>query len=59
MPVKRRGNESGGKLWREVWKIFKSLIAAYIAKLIAEQTKAIQTQRLKAQTPVEKAACQN
>jgi hypothetical protein len=38
-PVKSRANEPLGKLWREVWKIFKSLIAAYVAKLVAEQAK--------------------
>ena len=30
----------GGKLWREVWKISKPLIAAYVAKLVGEQAKA-------------------
>jgi hypothetical protein len=60
-PVKSRDERPLDKLWREVWKIFKPLIAAYIAKLIADQTKATQTQRLKLKGKVmaEKAACQN
>jgi hypothetical protein len=34
-PVKRR--EKGlGKLWREVWQFSKPMIAAYLAKLLAE-----------------------
>jgi hypothetical protein len=38
-PLKSRAGGPLGKLWREVWKISKPLIAAYIAKLIGEQAK--------------------
>jgi hypothetical protein len=36
-----KGRDSGplGKLWREVWKISKPMIAAYLAKLWAENAK--------------------
>jgi hypothetical protein len=36
-PVENPAAGSLGKLWREVWKISKPLIAAYIAKVLAEQ----------------------
>jgi len=39
-PVKRRDNGALGKLWREVWKFSKPVIAAYLAKLLAENAKA-------------------
>ena len=35
--VKSRNAGPVGKLWREVWKISKPLIAAYVAKLVGEQ----------------------
>ena len=35
--VKSRNAGPLGKLWREVWKISKPLIAAYVAKLVGEQ----------------------
>ena len=38
-PVKDRGSGSLGKLWRELWKISKPMIAAYLAKLWAENAK--------------------
>jgi hypothetical protein len=39
-PLKSRADGPLGKLWREVWKISKPLIAAYVAKLVWEQAKA-------------------
>jgi hypothetical protein len=39
-PVKNRADGPLATLWREVWKISKPLIAAYVAKLMAEQAKA-------------------
>ena len=39
-PLTRRADGPLGKLWREVWKISKPLIAAYVAKLVGEQAKA-------------------
>jgi hypothetical protein len=36
--VKRRGLEPLGKLWKEVWQFAKPIIAAYLAKLLAENT---------------------
>jgi hypothetical protein len=38
-PVKDRGSGSLGKLWRELWKISKPMIVAYLAKLWAENAK--------------------
>ena len=35
--VKNPGEGSLGKFWKEVWKISKPLIAAYITKVLAEQ----------------------
>jgi len=35
-PIKRRDNGPLGKLWKEVWKISKPLIATYFVKLWAE-----------------------
>jgi hypothetical protein len=42
-PVKSRAKGPLGKLWREVWKISKPLIATYVAKLVAEQVKVPKT----------------
>jgi hypothetical protein len=39
-PLKHRADGPLAKLWREVWKISKPLIAAYVAQLVAEQAKA-------------------
>ena len=39
-PLTSRADGPLGKLWREVWKISKPLIAAYVAKLVGEQAKA-------------------
>ena len=39
-PLTLRADGPLGKLWREVWKISKPLIAAYVAKLVGEQAKA-------------------
>ena len=39
-PLISRADGPLGKLWREVWKISKPLIAAYVAKLVGEQAKA-------------------
>ena len=39
-PLTRRADGPLGKLWREVWKISKPLIAAYVAKLVGDQAKA-------------------
>jgi hypothetical protein len=39
-PLISRADGPLGKLWREVWKIAKPLIAAYVAKLVGEQAKA-------------------
>ena len=36
-PLISRADRPLGKLWREVWKISKPLIAAYVAKLVGEQ----------------------
>src|ERR1700693_6570936 len=38
-PVKRRDAGPLGKLWREVWQFSKPMIAAYLAKLLAENAK--------------------
>jgi hypothetical protein len=38
-PVTRRGQGPLGKLWREVWQFSKPMIAAYLAKLLAEHAK--------------------
>jgi hypothetical protein len=35
--VKNPAEGSLGKFWKEVWKISKPLIAAYVAKVLAEQ----------------------
>jgi hypothetical protein len=35
--VKSRGNGPLGKLWKEAWKISKPLMAAYLAKKLAEK----------------------
>jgi hypothetical protein len=35
--VKNPAEGSLGKFWKEVWKILKPLIAAYVAKVLAEQ----------------------
>jgi hypothetical protein len=43
-PLKKRADGPLSKLWREVWKISKPLIAAYVAKLVEEQTKAAENQ---------------
>jgi len=40
-PLKSRADGPLGKLWREVWKISKPLIAAYVAKLLAENAEAL------------------
>ena len=37
--VKRRDKGLLGKLWREVWKFSKPMIAAYLAKLLAENAR--------------------
>ena len=39
-PLKHRSDGLLAKLWREVWKISKPLIAAYVAQQVAEQAKA-------------------
>ena len=41
-PLKSRALGPLGKLWREVWKISKPLMAAYVAKLVGEHTKSIE-----------------
>ena len=38
-PVKRGDNGPFGKLWKEVCKFSKSMMAAYLAKLLAENAK--------------------
>ena len=38
-PVKRRDKGPLGKLWREVWQFSKPMIAAYLARLLAEHAK--------------------
>ena len=38
-PVKRHDQGPLGKLWREVWQFSKPMIAAYLAKLLAEHAK--------------------
>jgi hypothetical protein len=38
-PVKRRDKGPLGKLWREIWQFSKPMIAAYLAKLLAEHAK--------------------
>jgi hypothetical protein len=38
-PVKHREKGPLGKLWREVWQFSKPMIAAYLAKLLAENVK--------------------
>jgi hypothetical protein len=37
-PVKRRDKGPLGKLWREVWQFSKPMVAAYLAKVLAEKT---------------------
>jgi hypothetical protein len=37
--VKRRDKGPLGKLWREVWQFSKPMIAAYLAKLLAENAR--------------------
>jgi hypothetical protein len=36
-PIKARNAGPEGKLWRGIWKLFKPIIAAYLAKLLAEK----------------------
>jgi hypothetical protein len=38
-PVKHRDKGPLGKLWREAWQFAKPMIAAYLAKLLAENAK--------------------
>jgi hypothetical protein len=38
-PLKRRNNAPFGQLWKEVWKFSKPMMAAYLAKLLAENAK--------------------
>jgi hypothetical protein len=38
-PVKGRDKGLLGKLWREAWQFSKPMIAAYLAKLLAENAK--------------------
>jgi hypothetical protein len=38
-PVKRRDQGSLDKVWREAWQFSKPMIAAYLAKLLAEHAK--------------------
>jgi hypothetical protein len=38
-PSKCRADGLLGKLWREVWQVFKPMIAAYVAKLWMENAK--------------------
>ena len=38
-PVKRRDKGPLDKLWREVWQFSKPMIAAHLAKLLAEHAK--------------------
>jgi hypothetical protein len=38
-PLKRRGDGPLAKLWKEIWKIFKPLIAAYVAKQMVGKPK--------------------
>jgi hypothetical protein len=45
-PLTHRADGPLGKLWREVWKISKPLIAAYVAKLVGEQLKRLKTSDL-------------
>jgi hypothetical protein len=42
-PVKRRDHGPLGNLWREVWQFSKPMIAAYLAKLLAEHVKTSQS----------------
>jgi hypothetical protein len=37
--IKHRDKGSLGKVWREVWQFSKPMIAAYLAKLLAENAK--------------------
>ncbi len=46
-PVKRRDNGPFGQLSREVWKFSKPMIAAYLAKLLAEHAKPPENKRLR------------
>ena len=48
-PVKRRDKGPLGKLWREVWQFSKPMIAAYLAKLLAENAKSPESKRLRTQ----------
>ena len=43
-PPNARVNGPVGKVWKEVWKISKPLIAAYLAKLVADQTSVPKTE---------------
>ena len=54
--VKRRDTGPLGKLWREVWQFSKPMIAAYLAKLLAEHAKSsenngVRTDWLKTEFP--------
>jgi hypothetical protein len=39
-PLKRRDKGTLGKVWEEVWQFSEPMIAAYLAKLLAEHAKA-------------------
>ena len=45
-PVKHRDKGPLGKLWREVWQFSKPMIAAYLAKLLAEHAKSAENEGL-------------
>jgi hypothetical protein len=45
-PVKHRNKRPLGKLWREVWQFSKPMIAAYLAKLLAEHAKSPESPKL-------------
>jgi hypothetical protein len=46
-PVKHRDEGLVGKLWRAVWQFSKPMIAAYLAKLLAEHAKSSEDNGLK------------
>ena len=46
-PLKHRHKGPLGKLWREVWQFSKPMIAAYLAKLLAEHAKSPESKGLK------------
>jgi hypothetical protein len=46
-PIKHRHKGPLGKLWREVWQFSKPMIAAYLAKLLAEYAKSPESKGLK------------